>query len=291
MGEERITDLPPHKRPTRTVFQNYALFPHMTVAENIAFGLQIQGLSAAEQRAQVENILSIVGLEGLGDRQPGQLSGGQQQRVALARALVTRPKVLLLDEPLSNLDAKLRVTMREEIRSLQRRLGITTIYVTHDQEEALSLSDQIAVMDQGRLLQLGSPADIYERPVNRFVAQFLGLSNFLQGEVIEWRDNCALVRIGEYAAEVQAARPYPAGQQVVVTVRPENILLAKDGNGIPGRVISSSYLGAVARYHIQIVTQEDEVIVDDHAPVGTRIYQPGDQVALQLRPGRGFIQE
>ena len=291
IGDERITHLPPHRRPTRTVFQNYALFPHMTVFENIAFGLQLMKVPSSEQKKRVQEILQVVGLEGLGDRQPGQLSGGQQQRVSLARALVTRPKVLLLDEPLSNLDAKLRMDMRVEIRRLQEELGITTIYVTHDQEEALSLSNQIAVMNKGELLQFGPPAEIYERPVNRFVAQFLGLSNFLEGEIVEVQGDEARVRFGDYVERVAVAHVPQPGQRVVVTVRPENLLLVPDGPGIPGRIVSTSYLGAVARYHVHVPGQADEVIVDDHAPVGSRVHQPGDSVRLQLRPGRGFVQE
>lgn len=208
IGSQRITDMPPHQRPTRTVFQNYALFPHMTVEKNVAFGLDIAGISAKEKARRVEEMLDIVGLGKLGKRQPGELSGGQQQRVALARALVTKPPVLLLDEPLSNLDAKLRVVMRAEIRRLQTSLGITTLYVTHDQEEALSMSDEIAVMNEGRILQLGSPAEIYERPADRFVAQFLGLSNFILGQVVDGQADRCTLRIGDYVTQVAARQRY-----------------------------------------------------------------------------------
>lgn len=293
VGDERITDLPAYKRPTRTVFQNYALFPHMKVYENVAFGLQVQKVSKADQKERVEAALRIVGLEGLGDRQPGQLSGGQQQRVALARALVTKPKVLLLDEPLSNLDAKLRLIMREEIRRLQQSLKITVVYVTHDQEEALSLSDQVAVMNLGKLLQVGTPSDVYERPATRFVAQFLGLSNYLNGEIIESDADYAQVRINDSCARVQVSQAYPVGERVIVTVRPENMILVPpeqaDGNGIKGQVVTGSYLGALARYHVKIEGHEKEIIVDESAPVGSRICQPGDEVVLQLRPERGFV--
>lgn len=290
IGTERITDQPPNKRPTRTVFQNYALFPHMTVRENVAFGLEVERVPRAQQRQWVDDILQVVGLDGMAERQPGQLSGGQQQRVALARALVTRPKVLLLDEPLSNLDAKLRVTMREEIRRLQTSLGITTLYVTHDQEEALSLSDKIAVMNNGQLLQFGSPAEIYERPVNRFVAQFLGLSNFLNGTVETSDAGNAVIRFGDYCVSVATSRAYAAGTAITVTIRPENLIVSSEGDGLPGRVISSSYLGAVARYHLHLEGQSDEVIADEHAPSGDRLYQPGDAVRVRLREGRGFVQ-
>ena len=294
VGDERITDQPAYKRPTRTVFQNYALFPHMKVYDNVAFGLQIQKASKADQKSRVEEALRIVGLEGLGDRQPGQLSGGQQQRVALARALVTRPKVLLLDEPLSNLDARLRLTMREEIRHLQQSLKITVVYVTHDQEEALSLSDEVAVMNLGNLLQLGTPSEVYERPATRFVAQFLGLSNFLKGEIVESKEDNATIRMGDYSVNVQARKKYPIGEQVIVSVRPENLLFSSSSDpmgGLKGKVVSSSYLGAVARYHVRIEGQEEEMIVDEHAPVGTSIHQQGDDIVLHLRPERGFVLE
>jgi len=181
--EEDVTDLPPYKRETGMVFQNYALWPHMTVWENVAYGLKIRRLPKSEVRRRVREVLELVKLEGLESRYPHQLSGGQQQRVALARALVIEPKVLLLDEPLSNLDAKLRVEMREELKKLQKRLGITTIYVTHDQEEAMALSDRIAVMNQGEILQVGTPREVYERPRNVFVATFIGRSSTIEGEV------------------------------------------------------------------------------------------------------------
>jgi ABC-type Fe3+/spermidine/putrescine transport system ATPase subunit len=193
LGGKALSALPPNRRPTRTVFQNYALFPHMTVGENVGFGLDMQRIRGTERSTRIDESLEVVGLGGFRERSPGQLSGGQQQRVALARALVTRPKVLLLDEPLSNLDAKLRVLMRMEIRQLQADLGITTIYVTHDQEEALSLSDQVVVMDRGRVLQVGRPTEIYERPATRFVAEFLGLSNFFSGTYVERRGDGVVV--------------------------------------------------------------------------------------------------
>jgi ABC-type Fe3+/spermidine/putrescine transport system ATPase subunit len=181
LRERRITHVPPHLRGTAMVFQEYALFPHMTVEENVAYGLRMRRVPAAEARTRVARVLELVGLVGQERKYPHQLSGGQQQRVALARALVVEPEVLLLDEPLSNLDAKLRVRVREELRELQRRLGQTTVYVTHDQEEALALSDRIAVMNTGRVLQVGTPEEIYLRPKNRFVADFVGLANFLEG--------------------------------------------------------------------------------------------------------------
>src|SRR5947208_10927810 len=180
-GERRVDGLPPYERNIGMVFQNYALWPHMTVAANVTYGLKLKKLPAAEIARRLDDGLRKVNLSGLRDRYPGQLSGGQQQRVALARALVLNPDILLLDEPLSNLDAKVRVQVRAEIRKLQKDLGITTVYVTHDQEEALSLSDRVAVMRDGRVLQVAAPKTLYERPVNRFVADFVGTNNFLPG--------------------------------------------------------------------------------------------------------------
>lgn len=188
-----ITDVPPYERNIGMVFQNYALWPHMTVFKNIAYGLKIEGLSRKEIKEQVQRVLERVNLTGLDDRYPGQLSGGQQQRVALARALVLNPDILLLDEPLSNLDAKIRVQVRAEIRKLQKELKITTIYVTHDQEEALTLSDRIAVMNAGKVLQIGTPRELYEKPQNRFVADFIGTNNLLEGRVKELNGDLAVI--------------------------------------------------------------------------------------------------
>jgi len=184
-GGKSVTGIPPYERNIGMVFQNYALWPHMTLQQNIAYGLRLKKFSRKEIHEKVLGVLKLVNLAGLGDRYPGQLSGGQQQRVALARALVLNPDVLLLDEPLSNLDAKIRLQVRAEIRKLQKELGITTIYVTHDQEEALTLSDRIAVVNAGKLQQIGSPRDLYERPENPFVADFIGINNLIQGDVIE----------------------------------------------------------------------------------------------------------
>jgi ABC-type Fe3+/spermidine/putrescine transport system ATPase subunit len=291
IGDHRVNDLPPHRRPTRTVFQNYALFPHMRVAENVAFGLEQERVPRAERERRVEDALAAVGLAGFGARQPGQLSGGQQQRVALARALVTRPSVLLLDEPLSNLDAKLRVSTREEIRRLQRQVGITTIYVTHDQEEALSLSDRVVVMHQGRILQEGTPTEIYERPATRFVAEFLGLSNFPRGRVLAADGSSARVDFGGYQAVVEAAAAAAVGSLVIALVRPENLLLAPadlgDG-GWRGVVQGVSYLGSVARYRVAVPGQP-ELVVDQHAPDGGALLAPGAAVTVALRGGKAYL--
>jgi ABC-type Fe3+/spermidine/putrescine transport system ATPase subunit len=249
IGGRRVNDLPPHRRQTAMVFQEYALFPHMTVFENVAYGLRMRRVPPAEIRRRVLAALDLVGLQGVEQAFPARLSGGQQQRVALARALVVEPEVLLLDEPLSNLDAKLRVRVRAEIRALQRQLGKTTIYVTHDQEEALAISDRIAVMDRGRIQQIGTPLEIYHRPANRFVADFVGLANFLDGEVAA----PGQVRAGDLTLAVPDGPP--PGRRVTVVLRPEAIRLhvrpPQDGENIlRGVVTQASFLGTLARYWV-----------------------------------------
>jgi len=252
-GERRVDGLRPYERNIGMVFQNYALWPHMTVRANIAYGLKLRKLDAAAIAARVAAGLAKVNLAGLELRYPGQLSGGQQQRVALARALVLNPDILLLDEPLSNLDAKIRVQVRAEIRKLQKDLGITTVYVTHDQEEALSMSDRVAVMRDGRVLQVASPKDLYERPVGRFVADFVGTNNFIDGR-------CREVAAGRVAAEtalgVIRASTTPrvgAGERCVLAVRPENIGLgAAHENTFAGRIVLASYLGSTLRYDVEV---------------------------------------
>jgi ABC-type Fe3+/spermidine/putrescine transport system ATPase subunit len=250
-GERRVDGLPPYARNIGMVFQNYALWPHMTVRGNVTYGLRLRKLTAAEIGHRLAAGLAKVNLTGLEDRYPGQLSGGQQQRVALARALVLNPDILLLDEPLSNLDAKIRVQVRGEIRALQRDLAITTVYVTHDQEEALSLSDRVAVMREGRVQQVATPKALYERPANRFVADFVGTNNFIPGVVREHADGQALVdtpvgRVRARSGEV--AR----GAACVLAVRPENVALDGAGeNHVEGRVRLAAYLGSTLRYDVE----------------------------------------
>src|ERR671930_103501 len=253
-GERRVERLPPYARNIGMVFQNYALWPHMTVRGNVTYGLRLRKLTGAEIERRLATGLARVNLTGLEDRYPGQLSGGQQQRVALARALVLNPDILLLDEPLSNLDAKIRIEVRAEIRALQRELGITTIYVTHDQEEALSLSDRVAVMREGRVQQVAAPKLLYERPVNRFVADFVGTNNFIPGVVKERADGVALV---ETALGSLCARPGPPapGAPCVLAVRPENVALDGAGeNVVAGRVRLAAYLGNTLRYDVETAT-------------------------------------
>ncbi len=260
-GERDVTDLPPYARNIGMVFQNYALWPHMTVFQNVAYGLRLRRLRGPALAARVEEGLRKVNLSGLGARYPGQLSGGQQQRVALARALVLNPDILLLDEPLSNLDAKIRVQVRAEIRTLQQELGITTVYVTHDQEEALSLSDRVAVMREGRVLQLGPPRELYERPRTRFVADFVGTNNLVAGRVVEAAGDGVAVEtaLGRLRARSpQGAASLPVGGRCVLAIRPENVTLLAgtaaaggDGNRCAGRIALAAYLGNTLRYDVE----------------------------------------
>ncbi|HZP90439.1 MAG TPA: ABC transporter ATP-binding protein [Actinomycetota bacterium] len=249
LGGSDVTRLAPYERDVNTVFQDYALFPHMTVEENVDYGLRVKKVPKEERRARVEEALRMVRLEGFGARRPGQLSGGQRQRVALARALVNRPKVLLLDEPLGALDLKLRQEMQIELKQIQQRVGLTFIYVTHDQEEALTMSDRLAVFSQGRVEQVGSPAEVYERPATGFVAGFVGISNVLEGE---------------------AARLI-AGSPSAFTIRPEKIHLADpeaevgpDQCSATGRVDEVVYLGALTRYIVSLDVGAELVVVQQN---------------------------
>jgi putative spermidine/putrescine transport system ATP-binding protein len=250
--------LPPHRRDVGLVFQNYALFPHLTVFENVAFGLRLRWRPAAEIARRVDEALRLVDLLGLDARHPSQLSGGQQQRVALARCLALEPRLLLLDEPLSNLDLKLRLQMRTEIRKLQRRLGKTTLYVTHDQGEALALSDQIVVMSRGRVEQIGTPREIYETPRTRFVADFIGASNLLPGLVAGAAGDGVIVRIGDVSLTSSHGASVEVGQTVTVLIRPERVRLVPPANDRPGpnvlagRVREIVYLGEDLQITVEV---------------------------------------
>jgi len=257
-GTRDVTDLPPYRRNTGLVFQGYALFPHLTVFENVAFGLRMRKLDKASIERRAREALRLVRLEELAARMPRQLSGGQQQRVALARALVIEPEILLLDEPLSNLDAKLREEVRLEIRQLQRRLGLTTVMVTHDQEEALSVADRLVVMNDGEIQQIGTQRELYNAPRNRFVANFIGRTNLFSGTTAQ---------PGRFRTEsgLEIALPANAGDQRVIAVRPERIHLDAAGlaNRFPGTVEFASYLGATTDYVIRLASG-DLVAVEMH---------------------------
>jgi len=280
-GEE-IEDQPPHKRSINTVFQHYALFPHMTVGENVGFGLRMLGRDEADINKRVKESLALAKMERFINRKPVQLSGGQQQRVALARALAPQPKVLLLDEPLSALDLKLRQAMRLELKSLQRASGITFIFVTHDQEEALTMSDRIAVMSNGQIQQIGGPHEIYERPVNRFVADFIGDTNFLAAEVTGIDGDYANCRVSDSLSfKVQSIAAHNSGDKITLAIRPEKISLGEGGE-MQGRITESVYLGTDVSYQ---VTVDDDVSVsvrDQNDMTGHARFQVGDQVGVDM---------
>ena len=271
LGGRPINNIPPHKRGIGMVFQNYALFPHMTVAENLAFPLQVRKMSKVETREKVAKALDMVQMGAFGDRRPAQLSGGQQQRVALSRALVFEPELVLMDEPLGALDKQLREHMQYEIKHIHERLGVTVVYVTHDQSEALTMSDRIAVFDDGIIQQLADPATLYEKPENAFVAQFIGENNRLSGKVDAVNDNVASVSIGGgNSVNALAVNCGGAGNRTMLSIRPERVLLANDApNRLEGKVLELIYLGDHIRCRMQ-VAGDDEFIVkvpnsSDHA--------------------------
>ena len=279
-GDE-IEDLPPHRRSINTVFQHYALFPHMTVGENVGFGLRMQRRPDSEIQQRVEESLALAKMERFINRKPAQLSGGQQQRVALARALAPQPKVLLLDEPLSALDLKLRQAMRLELKNLQRETGITFIFVTHDQEEALTMSDRIAVMSHGAIQQIGGPQDIYERPINRFVADFIGDTNFLEAEITGMDGDSANCRVNDSLSfRVQSIAEHNAGDKVTLAIRPEKISLG-DG-GVSGTIAEAVYLGTDTSYTIDLGSEIAVAVRDQIDVSGRARFAEGDSVGVSL---------
>ena len=249
--EQVINTLPAHKRDIGMVFQNYAIFPHLNVADNVAYGLKARKVPKEQIIPRVDEALKMVQIDQLKARQPNELSGGQQQRVALARAFVIEPGVLLMDEPLSNLDAKLRVQMRTTIKKLQRRLGITTVYVTHDQEEALAISDRIAVMNQGNIMQIGKPEEIYRKPANPFVANFIGVSNFIDCSLDGRDPKAAVVKLHDgHSFQMPLRAPYSG--EVILSARPEQLFFSE--TGLPGRVNMSTFLGDFIQYEVELST-------------------------------------
>ena len=282
-----MSQVPAFQRPVNTVFQQYALFPHMTVEQNIGFGLEMKGVERAERSKRVSEALQMVRLPGMEQRRPKQLSGGQQQRIALARALVNKPEVLLLDEPLGALDLKLRKEMQLELKTLQREVGITFIYVTHDQEEALTMSDRIAVMSKGVALQIGKPEEIYERPASKFVADFIGETNFIDGVVKAQNASTVEVELnGTGVICVDSRRTFTNGQQVSVAVRPEKLRLnaeVRDGNNIEGHVEDVIYIGTDTHYGVRFAggqkvrVREQNVNQEYH-----QLSSPGDKVKVSF---------
>jgi iron(III) transport system ATP-binding protein len=285
--DQRVTLLPPRARDAGMVFQTYALWPHLTVAKNVAYGLDVRGVKRAEAERRVADVLKLVRMDGYGDRRPNQLSGGQQQRVALARALVVRPRVLLLDEPLSNLDARLRDEMREEVRRLHRETGLTMVYVTHDQKEALALADRLAVMDRGRLVQVGGPAEVYDRPANRFVAGFLGDSNFVPG-TIRSADGASCVvdtALGQLVGVAPEDRP-AEGKAVVCSLRPEALALVAGPEGGPNHIGATveqvAFLGELVQ--LRVVAAGPTTLLVTCLPRAASGLKPGDRVTLHAAP-------
>jgi spermidine/putrescine ABC transporter ATP-binding subunit len=283
---QRIERVPVYRRGIGMVFQNYALFPHLSVFDNVGFGLQVRGVPGAETASRVAEALRLVRLSGMETRKPRELSGGQQQRVALARALVTRPKVLLLDEPLGALDKRLRQEMQVELKQIQRTVGITTLFVTHDQEEALTLSDRIAILSEGRLVQVGPPTEVYEHPATRFAAEFLGEANLFIGRAE--RSGREAVVLTPAGVRVRTTLPLPTGAEAMLAVRPEKIQLTNGSavgldraNEITGRILRSVYSGSSIAYRIEIPGQELTVFEQNRAAAPRAI---GEAVTLSWAP-------
>ncbi len=290
LSGEEISLLPPFKRPVNTVFQSYALFPHMTVAENIGFGLEMLGREKGEVEAAITEMLRLVRMEQLRDRRPNQLSGGQQQRVALARALAPQPRVLLLDEPLSALDLKLRKEMQIELKRLQHETGITFVFVTHDQEEALTMSDRVAVMNEGKVRQVGAPREVYDHPSERFVAHFIGETNFLTAELMEAVNGSAKVRLGS-GVVVEASLPprsdgaaRPAEGQVSLVVRPEHASLTRDtaGAALSGRLQNVVYFGTDTHFHLRLPAGEPFTVRMQNVRDTGHAYAEGEELGIAL---------
>ena len=273
LGGEPINALTPNKRDTAMVFQSYALLPHYNIFDNVAYGLKLRKMDKATIREKVTRILKLVGLEGMEERMTNQLSGGQQQRVALARALVLEPGVLLFDEPLSNLDAKLRVSMRTEIRRIQQEAGITAIYVTHDQSEAMALSDQIIIMEKGVVAQIGTPQEIYYHPASEFVADFIGEANFLKGKLSDKQGDEGVVTVEGHKVPVVGVADQADGKECTLVLRPESAVLADSGI-LPCKVIVSCFMGSYQNYHVMV--GDTLVKITDFNPRNKKIYQEGD---------------
>ena len=290
LRDKLLNKVPAHKRGVAMVFQSYALFPHMNVFHNVAYGLKLRKKNRREIKEKVKEVLSLLGMEGLENRFPHQLSGGQQQRVAVARALALEPEVLLMDEPLSNLDAKLRVSVRTELKDLQRRIGITTVYVTHDQEEAISIADKIAVMKDGRLQQIGNPWEIYHRPANQFVASFIGMANLLEGTVTKLSQALVEIDLGGYELVIHNQDyALTVGQKVLLDIRPESIGISKmrpaqEHNILKGCIKNYNYLGKTVQYWVE-TERGFTLLVEEYNPKDVM----RGEVYLTLDPSRFHI--
>nr|WP_321500692.1 ABC transporter ATP-binding protein [uncultured Dethiosulfovibrio sp.] len=276
-GDRRVNNVAPNKRNATLVFQSYAIFPHLNVFENIAFGLRLKGLKEGDIHSKMEKVVHMVGLGGMETRRPSQLSGGQQQRVALARAIVMEPELLLFDEPLSNLDAKLREQMRIDIRRLQKALGITSVYVTHDQAEAMSISDRVVVMKDGRIEQSGCPVDLYARPRNRFVADFIGKANFLEGTVSDEG-----VILGGRSYPMETAPPEVEEVRQVVA-RPEAVVLSREEGHFPCDILRTTFLGNLVEYEVEC-PDLGTLTVHQVNPMTGDLFHPGESIQVSLRP-------
>jgi putative spermidine/putrescine transport system ATP-binding protein len=299
LDERSITRVPVHRRNIGMLFQNYALFPHMTVAENIAFGLETRGIKKSAAADRVAGALQLVQLPEYGNRLPAQLSGGQQQRIALARALVVEPSLLLLDEPLGALDKALRQSMQVELRALQRRLGVTTVMVTHDQEEALTMADRIVIMRDGRIEQVGEPAEVYQRPVSRFVAGFLGASNFLRGRVVSRTDDDTILVDVPQGPTVSALSSRPIGSEVTLALRPEAVVIEAANANDPGERVPNVtpatveqviYHGFITHLHLRMPNGEPLIAFEQNrAGADQAEIRPGMQVRARWTPESGQI--
>jgi spermidine/putrescine transport system ATP-binding protein len=289
VGETDITDMKPYRRPVNTVFQNYALFPHLSIFENIAFGLRRRGISDAEVKTAVDKVLNLVELPQLATRKPNQLSGGQQQRIAVARAIVNRPALLLLDEPLGALDLKLRRQMQIELKWIQTEIGITFVHVTHDQEEAMTMADTIAVMNKGKIEQMGTPEDLYDSPKTAFVANFLGQSNLIPGEVSGNDGNNLIVDLFGTKVAVPKARSSAHGSSVLVGIRPEKFRIAAEGKSTHGNVLTGgvvsdvSYIGVSTQYQVEMPWGK-EVMVFEQNDDDEEMLRKGAKVVLSWEP-------
>ena len=286
LGGEPINALTPNKRDTAMVFQSYALLPHYNIFDNVAYGLKLRKMDKETIKTKVTNILKLVGLEGMEARMTNQLSGGQQQRVALARALVLEPGVLLFDEPLSNLDAKLRVSMRTEIRRTQQEAGITAVYVTHDQSEAMAISDKIIIMEKGIVAQMGSPQEIYYHPKSEFVADFIGEANFLKGPLKSKNGSDGVVDISGTKVDVKEISHFGIGDTCTLVLRPESAVLA-DAGQLPCRVILSCFMGSYQNYHVMV--GDNLVKITDFNPKNKKIYDVGDKAYVKFDPANVHV--